>query len=69
MDVFDLRRNLVSSYADYIRSFIRIRDAAIDAKVAEELNSGLLWPEPLSQKCHPVPFFPFTAGGELSARR
>ena len=49
MDVFDLRRNLVDSYANYIRSFIQISDARIDAKVKEELNSGLLWPEPLIQ--------------------
>jgi len=49
MDVFELRRKLVNSYADYIRSFIQIRDARIDAKVKEELNSGLLWPEPLIQ--------------------
>ena len=49
MDVFDLRRNLVDSYANYIRSFIQIRDGRIDAKVKEELNSGLLWPEPLIQ--------------------
>ena len=49
MDVFDLRRNLVDSYANYIRSFIQIRDTRIEAKVREELNSGLLWPEPLIQ--------------------
>jgi len=49
MDVFDLRRNLVDSYANYIRSFIQIRDVQIDARVKEELNSGLLWPEPLIQ--------------------
>ena len=47
MDVFDLRRSLVDSYANYIRSFIRIKDGRIDAKVKEELDSGLLWPEPL----------------------
>ena len=49
MDVFDLRRKLVNSYAEYIRSFIQIRDSRIDGKVKEELNSGLLWPEPLIQ--------------------
>ena len=49
MDVFNLRRNLVDSYANYIRSFIQIRDDRISAKVKEELNSGLLWPEPLIQ--------------------
>jgi hypothetical protein len=49
MDVFDLRRNLVDSYSNYIRSFIQIRDDRISAKVEEELKSGLLWPEPLIQ--------------------
>jgi hypothetical protein len=45
VDVFDPRRSLVSSYADYIRSFLQIKDDRIDAKVKEELDSGLLWPE------------------------
>jgi ATP-dependent helicase YprA (DUF1998 family) len=49
MDVFDLRHKLVTSYASYIRSFIQIRDARINAKVKAELESGLLWPEPLIQ--------------------
>jgi hypothetical protein len=49
MDVFDLRRKLVNSYANYIRSFIQVRDARIDARVKEELDSGLLWPEPFIQ--------------------
>ncbi len=49
MDVFDLRRNLVDSYANDIRSFIQIRDDRISARVKEELNSGLLWAEPLIQ--------------------
>jgi hypothetical protein len=49
MDVFELLRNLVDSYASYIRSFIQIRDARIGAKVEEELSSGLLWPEPFVQ--------------------
>ena len=43
MDVFDLRRSLVASYANYIRSFIQIRDEQhIAATVKEELDSGLL---------------------------
>ena len=49
MDVFQLRRHLVDSYADYIRSFIHIRDSRISASVHDELNRGLLWPEPLIQ--------------------
>ncbi|RIK52136.1 MAG: hypothetical protein DCC57_10250 [Chloroflexi bacterium] len=49
MDVFDLRNQLISDYADYIRSFIHIRDERIHQHVEAELSRGLLWPEPLLQ--------------------
>lgn len=49
MDVFALRDQLIGDYADYIQSFINIRDARIQAYVDQELRSGLLWPEPLLQ--------------------
>jgi ATP-dependent helicase YprA (DUF1998 family) len=49
MNVFDLRQDLLSSYAAYIRSFIQIRDPLIRETVEAELNSGLLWPETLIQ--------------------
>jgi ATP-dependent helicase YprA (DUF1998 family)/very-short-patch-repair endonuclease len=49
MDVFDLRRQLINSYADYIRSFIHIRDPRVASVVNTELGRGLLWPEPLIQ--------------------
>jgi len=49
MDVFDLRNRLVEDYASYTRSFIRISDPRISAKVDSELSAGLLWPEPLLQ--------------------
>ena len=49
MNVFELRQGLVTSYAAYIRSFIQIRDSAIRRRVEEELDSELLWPEPLLQ--------------------
>jgi ATP-dependent helicase YprA (DUF1998 family) len=49
MNVFELRQDLLSSYAAYIRSFINIRDPQINAKVEAELDSGLLWPETLIQ--------------------
>ena len=49
MNVFDLRNRLVSDYSSYTRSFIKIADARITAKVDSELNAGAFWPEPLLQ--------------------
>lgn len=49
MNVFDLRQRLVSDYARYTRSFIKIADPAILAKVDSELDAGAFWPEPLLQ--------------------
>ena len=49
MDVFRLRHNLVQDYADYVQSFVHIGDERIREKVERELQSGLLWPEPLIQ--------------------
>ena len=49
MNVFELRDRLVADYADYTRSFLQVRDAHIEKLVDDELNAGLLWPEPLIQ--------------------
>jgi ATP-dependent helicase YprA (DUF1998 family) len=49
MDVFDLRARLVEDYARYTRSFIKIADPRIKAKVHGGLDDGALWPEPLLQ--------------------
>ena len=49
MDIFDLRRRLVEDYARYTRSFIKIADPRIVAKVDGALDAGHLWPEPLLQ--------------------
>ncbi|MCC6457080.1 MAG: DEAD/DEAH box helicase [Caldilineaceae bacterium] len=49
MNVFDLRDRLITDYAQYIRSFIHIQDGRIRQKVQDELERGLLWPEPLLQ--------------------
>ena len=49
MNVFDLRDRLVGDYASYISSFIQIRDERIKSYVDQQLNAGLLWPEPLIQ--------------------
>lgn len=50
MNIFDLRNNIISDYASYIRSFIQIRDTTIRNRVENELfQQGFLWPEPLIQ--------------------
>ena len=49
MDVFELRDRLVGDYASYISSFIQISDEDIRKYVDEQLEHGLLWPDPLIQ--------------------
>lgn len=49
MDAFEVRRQLVADYAEYIRGFIHIRDQKIRDHVESGLASGLLWPDPLIQ--------------------
>ncbi len=49
MNVFELRERLVRDFADYTRSFIHIRDERIRALVDDELERGLLWPNPIIQ--------------------
>jgi ATP-dependent helicase YprA (DUF1998 family) len=49
MDVFDLRSRLIGDYAEYVRSFIAIRDPRIREQVGRELDAGRLWPDPLIQ--------------------
>ncbi|MGD0949096.1 MAG: DEAD/DEAH box helicase [Candidatus Binatia bacterium] len=49
MQVFRLRERLIGDYGTYVRSFIEIRDERIRARVQEELDAGLLWPQPLIQ--------------------
>ncbi len=49
MDVFELHRRLISDYGAYTRSFIRISDDKIRARVLDEIERGLLWPDPLLQ--------------------
>ena len=49
MDVFNLRNRLVEDYAAYTRSFIKILDKRVDARVQKELEQGVLWPESLLQ--------------------
>ncbi len=49
MDVFELRQRLIDDYAAYVRGFLRIRDPQVERCVQENLDSGVLWPEPLIQ--------------------
>ncbi len=49
MDVFDLRQRVIGEYADYVGSFVSIRDERIREHVDEEMRSGVLWPKPLVQ--------------------
>ena len=49
MDAFAIRDQLVADYADYVRSFITVRDSRMHAHVDEVLDGGTLWPEPLIQ--------------------
>lgn len=49
MNVFELRDRLISDYANYTRSFIKIKDDRISKRVDSDLNRGAYWPEPLIQ--------------------
>lgn len=49
MNVFDFRQNLVDQYADFTRSFTRIKAEDIRTFVDREYASQKYWPEPLVQ--------------------
>jgi superfamily II DNA/RNA helicase len=49
MDVFALREKVVSDYRNYIESFVRINDEAINSFVQEKFETGALWPDAILQ--------------------
>ncbi len=49
MDVFHFRDVLVGEYGSYVQSFLNIRDPRISTEVDEQIERGLLWPDPLIQ--------------------
>lgn len=49
MDVFRLRNSIIQDYSKYISSFIEVSDDHIREVVNQELEDGLLWPDPLLQ--------------------
>ena len=49
MNIFDFRNQLLENYSQYVTSFIQIQDPKIKGHVEQELNDGVLWPDPLMQ--------------------
>ena len=49
MNIFNVHNQIISDYKSYINSFLLIKDERIKIKVEQELEEGLLWPEPLIQ--------------------
>jgi superfamily II DNA/RNA helicase len=49
VNIFETHARIVSDYASYISSFIKISDSEIEKKVKTALSKGKLWPEPLLQ--------------------
>jgi len=49
MNVFQLRDQVIASYASYVQSFVRVRNPGIRELVKRELDRGILWPQPLLQ--------------------
>ena len=49
MDIFNLRKQIISDYEDYVKSFVVIKNRRINSLVNNEFSLGLLWPYPLIQ--------------------
>jgi ATP-dependent helicase YprA (DUF1998 family) len=49
VNVFAIRDRLIADYANYVSSFLRIRDQRLREYVDAEIAAGLLWPDPLIQ--------------------
>jgi len=49
MNIFNFRDELIDDYAEYIASFINVRDKLIRDYIDEKLKAGALWPQPLIQ--------------------
>ena len=49
MDVFAIRKKLITAYSEYAQSFIQIQDARIRSHVEERMSEGAFWPNPLIQ--------------------
>ncbi|MCP4153534.1 MAG: hypothetical protein GY757_37750, partial [bacterium] len=47
INVFDIHKNIIDNYKNFVGSFIHIKDKTINEKVEEAMESGKYWPEPL----------------------
>ena len=44
MDVFSIRKKLITAYSEYAQSFIQIQDARIRSHVEERMSEGAFGP-------------------------
>ena len=49
MDVFDLRQHIVQDYANFARSFTRVKATDLKRQIDEIYAKDQFWPEPLLQ--------------------
>ncbi len=68
MDVFRLRDRVIHDYAEYVRSFVQIREPRLRDFVEQSLRDEALWPQPLIQRSGAEKRSPHPAFG-LNARR
>lgn len=47
--IFDVHKNIISNYKNYICSFLNIKNEKIRERVEHDLENGIYWPEPLIQ--------------------
>ncbi|TCC29718.1 DEAD/DEAH box helicase [Kribbella speibonae] len=46
MDAFGVLRDVLEDYKSFVQGFLNIRDPQVLRKVEEEVENGLMWPEP-----------------------
>jgi ATP-dependent helicase YprA (DUF1998 family) len=49
MNIFQIRKQLIQDYQEYVQSFLLIKDKRIKEHVEDYLKKGELWPEPFLQ--------------------
>ena len=48
-DIFEIHKQIIQEYKDFVESFINIKDEKIKNIVKTEIAEGKFWPEPLLQ--------------------
>ena len=49
MKAFDLHRNVIENYKNYILSFLTVKDKRIEERIKKAINENELIPDPLIQ--------------------